>query len=141
MLSEARNRSVRPRRSRVTYPANLANGDSCAFSGEWWRLTYADGSVREVVPGPEGKDSGFGSVYVKTGTPNAENLYLGSWGDWHWAALEFDVSSLKNSPLVESAPFPFEGDFENHSADTDGDHLTSLGEIWRVIQFRNVGWI
>ncbi|GJM44203.1 MAG: hypothetical protein DHS20C21_10450 [Gemmatimonadota bacterium] len=74
---------------------------STPAASQW---TGATGVV--LQPGPEGKDTCWGTVYAKDGQPDAETLYHGGWGDWYYDYFEFDLAALPRD--VEAARVEFQ---------------------------------
>ena len=47
-----------------------------------------------LQPGPaDGKDTCWGTAYAGGGTPDAEDLYTGGWGDFYYDYFEFDIGA------------------------------------------------
>ena len=56
-----------------------------------------------IQPGPEGKDTYFGTSYVQNGGPDADQLSYGGWGDWYCDLIEFDLTNAPAADSVKSA--------------------------------------
>lgn len=70
-----------------------------------------------IQPGPEGKDTCYGTVYLTDGRPNQETLYMGGWGDYYYDFFEFDLAqapmannTVKVTLYLFSNPYPEGGD-------------------------------
>ena len=55
-------------------------------------VTVEGEEVYVVQPGPEGKDTFFGTSYVQNGDPDNPVMYSGGWGDRYFNYFEFDLS-------------------------------------------------
>jgi murein DD-endopeptidase MepM/ murein hydrolase activator NlpD len=58
-----------------------------------------------IQPGPEGKDTGYGTVYARNGMPDHPVMYGGGWGDFYYNFYEFDLSGAPPSSAVDSVFF------------------------------------
>jgi|GEM_PF-5844396 len=52
-----------------------------------------DSDIVVLQPGPEGKDTCYGTVYVQGGGPDMPIMYNGGWADEYHDLIEFDVES------------------------------------------------
>jgi PKD repeat protein len=56
-----------------------------------------------IQPGPEGKDTFYGTVYYTSGSPDNSQLGYGGWGDAYYDFIEFDMTNAPAANLVVTA--------------------------------------
>lgn len=90
------------------------------------------GSLTKTViiqPGPEGKDTHYGTVYRTGGMPNEPFLSIGGWGDWYYTFVEFDLSGLPIADNVVSAQLNLYSMVSPTSLSNDGT-LDRVTQSW-----------
>jgi hypothetical protein len=75
-----------------------------SFNRVFDSLFYRE-AVVILQPGPEGKDTFYGTVYIPNGGPNNTSLYYGGWGDWYFDYFEFDLTNSPDATDVSNATF------------------------------------
>ncbi len=75
--------------------------------------TPTPSNIFTIQPGPEGKDTCYGTVYVTNGDPNAGSLYAGGWGDWYYDFFEFDLTGSPSAADTVSATLYLYGSAPN----------------------------
>jgi hypothetical protein len=56
-----------------------------------------------IQPGPEGKDTFFGTAVHQEGDPNGDNLDYGGWVDYYYDFIEFDLTNAPPTDIVITA--------------------------------------
>jgi len=57
-----------------------------------------------IQPGPtDGMDTFFGTVYITSGAPSAEELSIGGWADFYYGFLEFNLNGSPSADKTVSA--------------------------------------
>jgi len=81
-------------------------------------LTTTAGASGTYVlqPGPEGKDTCYGTSYVVSGCPDNPNLYIGGWGDAYYDFFEFDLTGSPQSADTTKAELWLYGNAPNDPA-------------------------
>jgi len=78
--------------------------------------TTAVTSTYTIQPGPEGKDTYYGTVYTTGGCPDCADLSIGGWGDWYYDFLEFDLTSSPTAAQTVKAELWVYGSAPNNPA-------------------------
>ena len=55
----------------------------------------------------ENKDTYYGTSFTTGGTPDSEELWYGGWGDFYYAFVEWDLTSLPSGGNIKSAKVAF----------------------------------
>ncbi|HET8942659.1 MAG TPA: DNRLRE domain-containing protein [Rudaea sp.] len=56
-----------------------------------------------LQPGPEGKDTFYGTVYNTSGTGDSQNMSIGGWADWYYDYIQFNLAGAPASTSVDKA--------------------------------------
>jgi len=94
--------------------AKDGGNDDTAF--ETRPIAWKGSGTATIQPGPEGKDTYYGTVYTTGGCPDCADLYIGGWGDWYYDFLEFDLTSSPTAAQTVKAELWVYGSAPNNPA-------------------------
>jgi PKD repeat protein len=84
----------------VSFNGSGSTDDGSIVSYVW---DFGDASPKVTQPGPEGKDTVYGTVYATGGMPDMGPMYSGGWGDWYYNYYQFDLTGTPTAASTTKA--------------------------------------
>lgn len=85
------------------WKVSWAPGEFGWSAQDWLRAVDCQGECFVIQPGPEGKDTSYGTTYYTNGNPDGDTLYFGGWGDYYFDFIEFDLSGSPSASATTQA--------------------------------------
>jgi hypothetical protein len=109
----------------ITVLSDATSGVNTTFS---WGFCPSEPTT-VFQPGPEGKDTYYGTWYATEGDGSAEAMLFGGWGDAYYSFIEFDLSALPSASQVSKVEIQLHlsGDLRPYDAQLQVNRIT---ESW-----------